>query len=799
MRELPASFYALANYNQFIIWLAVPDGEKIIKKPINPSTCLPHDPHDPSIWFDAGSAITMANNLGDGFGVGFVFTENDPFWFLDLDHCMNDGQWTPDAVAFCQMFNGAAIEISVSGEGLHIIGSTDQPIPPHGSNNEELGHQFYTSKRFVAMTGNGAMGDAAFNASHLLPGLISQYFPPKEVFAANWTNEADPNSRPLKTDAALIKKMCESTSAANVFGSKVSARDLWECNEQALALAYPSFNERDPFDRSSADQALCNHLAFWTGKDCERIETLMSKSGLVRDKWLKREQYRKDTILKAVGACQDMYGSKKAAKENAKQEWDPQQQIVNAEVVAHGGARVVAYEQRSDFFRGHCFLTKLAKVFCPDGVIRGQTEYNAMYSTAEFAEPFGGSPVKEAWKAYVTAPDMSRIEVYDAAYRPEYEFGTIFNDCGRRYVNEYINQDGVRMQGDASPFINHVKLLLPHGRDGEILLSWMAAFVQYPGKKFRWSPFLQGVEGNGKTLFTRILTYCVGEDHVEDVDPEDFCSSGGKFNKYIANHRLAVLEEIKMGRRNQAEGALKRFIGNGRIQTQGKGADQYTIRTCINWLLMSNHKDAILISDNSRRFAILFCEQQEQEDLERNNMQRGGQYFKELFNWFNNQNGWAIVANFLDTYQIPAEFNPATDADKAPMTTSFKEAINESKSNPHLAVVEILSSDRPGVKKGWASVQAINKILKDEYSIKPPSGKMMAKYLKAEGYIKHPALTNQGRATQSIVFEGGRSVIYVKSGSIQAKLDDGGEVTRRYMNAQGYGSLPPSNLVENNC
>lgn len=791
MQELPASFHALANYNQFIVWLAVKDGEKIIKKPINPSSCLPHDPLDPCIWYDVGSAMSIAANLGEGFGVGFVFTKNDPFWFLDLDKCLDDvGQWSQQAMAFCQMFNGCAVEISTSGKGLHIIGTGAAAAGEHRKKNKDHSIEFYTADRFVALTGHGAMGDAGFDASTLIPGLVSAYFQPQEVNAANWTTEPDPNSRPLKTDKALIKKMCESGSAGAVFGEKATARDLWERNVEKLAIAYPSLNEKDEFDLSSADLGLCNHLAFWTGKDCERMERLFNMSSLVRDKWEKREQYRKDTILKACSAQTDVYGSQKAAKENARQEWNPDQSIViNSSVTANGGARVVAYEQRPDFFRGHCFLTKTSKVFCPDGVVRGQTEYNAMYSTAEFAEPFGGSPVKEAWKAYVTAPDMSRVEVFDTAYRPEYDFGVIFENCGKRFVNEYVNQDGVRVQGDAAPFINHVNLMLPNGRDAEILLSWMAAFVQYPGKKLLWSPFIQGVEGNGKSLIARILTYCIGEDHVEDVDPEDFCNSGGKFNKYITNHRLAVLEEIKMGRRNQAEGALKRFIGNGRIQTQGKGADQVTIRTCINWLLNSNYKDAIHITDHTRRFAILFCAQQEIIDLERHDMQRGGSYFRKLFDWLDNQNGWGIIANFLDTYVIPDEFNPAAGADKAPMTTSFQEAINESKSNPHQAVAEILTSDLPGTRKGWASVQAINKILRDDYGMKPPSGKMMAKYLKSEGYEKHQALTNQGRATKAIAPEGGRSVLYVKASSIQADIKEGSQATDHYLKAQGYTGL----------
>ena len=794
MQQLAAALAPMANYKQFVIWQAVKNKKnpnKYDKITINPQTLFNHSAHDPAIWYDAGSALTILNNLGGApYGLGFVFTANDPFWFFDIDGCVDDSNnWTSEAVAFMGYFTGAAIEVSHSGRGLHIFGTGSGIDPNHAKKNIPMGLEFYTQDRFVALTGTNATGDAGFDASHLLPEFTGYYFPPKTTTASiEWTTEADPSSRPLKTDKSLIKKMCDSTSAGSVFGAKVSAADLWECNEDRLAVAYPSFNADDPFDRSSADQALCNHLAFWTGRNCERIEILMSSSGLLRDKWESREQYRRDTILNAVRGCADVYGSQIVAKEAARTEWKPDQLIANdATVTATGGSAMVAYEERPNFFKGHYYMTKTGRVFCPDGVIRSQSEYNSMYSTVEFLEAFGGKPIKEAWKAYVTATDIKRGEVYDHAYRPEYDFGVVFDDNGRRWVNEYVNQDGARFAGDASPFFSHIKIMLPYDNDAEILISWMAALIQYPGKKFLWSPFIQGVEGNGKSLIARVLGYCIGADHVEDIDPEDFCNSGGKFNGYIKNHRLGVLEELKTGARNQAEAALKRFIGNTRIQVQSKGVDQSTVKTCINFLINSNHKDAIRVTDHTRRFAILFCAQQEVEDLARYDMQRGGQYFTNLFNWFNNDQGWGKTANFLANYQIPSQFNPATEADKAPITSSFNEAITESKSAPHQAVSEAISSGKPGTLKSWLSVQALRSILQDEYGIKPPSGKMLAQYLKQEGFIKHPALTNQGRATRAIMQENNnRSVIYVKAESIQAGIVDATAATDQFMRDQGY-------------
>ena len=36
---------------------------------------------------------------------------------------------------------------------------------------------------------------------------------------------------------------------------------------------------------SEADLALCSHLAFWTGRDATKMDTMFRQSGLMRDKW----------------------------------------------------------------------------------------------------------------------------------------------------------------------------------------------------------------------------------------------------------------------------------------------------------------------------------------------------------------------------------------------------------------------------------------------------------------------------------------------------------------------------------
>ena len=59
-------------------------------------------------------------------------------------------------------------------------------------------------------------------------------------------------------------------------------------------------------DDSAADMALCNHLAFWTGNDPYRIDTLFRQSGLYREKW-ERQDYRDRTIERAIENTRESY------------------------------------------------------------------------------------------------------------------------------------------------------------------------------------------------------------------------------------------------------------------------------------------------------------------------------------------------------------------------------------------------------------------------------------------------------------------------------------------------------------
>lgn len=314
MLTIPPSLSAV---RQFILYTVSPSATrpgKTDKFPIHPVTGRKHDAHNPAIWLSADEAIA-ALAAGRGHGVGLVFTEQDDLFFLDIDDALHDGQWSPLAQQICQYFAGCFIEVSFSGQGLHIIGRGKAPAG-HACKYKtpDFNIDLYTEKRFAALTGFHAVGDPMHDAQSQLDWMVANYFPvnsSKSDTPAEWSCQPDPEYTGPTDDADLIKRMLASKSTAGAFNGRASVNDLWTGNVTALSVAYPSESDISlttyGYDHSSADAALCQHLAFWTGRDCERMDRLFRQSALYRDKWENRAGYRQSTVLGAVSRCQSVY------------------------------------------------------------------------------------------------------------------------------------------------------------------------------------------------------------------------------------------------------------------------------------------------------------------------------------------------------------------------------------------------------------------------------------------------------------------------------------------------------------
>jgi primase-polymerase (primpol)-like protein len=295
----------LVGYRQFINWHEVPDpnpAKKPRKVPFNPRNGHSIDHLKPLNWMTYDEAVAT------GAPVGFVFTNADPYFFFDMDDCWNGTAWTDEATAIFNMFPGAAREISVNGKGLHVVGRCDQMVlsdrrNKFGTANRPNWLEFYTTERFMAL-GKGFVGDFNLDWTQQLLTLV-----PKRpaVDPVAMLSGPVPEYTGPQDDVELVRRMIASRgSIAAAFGTKASAKDLWEGDAANLSQVFPS-PSGDVYDRSSADASLMAHLAFWTGKDAARMDRLFRMSKLFRPKYEKRADYRDNTIRNAISQTRKVY------------------------------------------------------------------------------------------------------------------------------------------------------------------------------------------------------------------------------------------------------------------------------------------------------------------------------------------------------------------------------------------------------------------------------------------------------------------------------------------------------------
>jgi putative DNA primase/helicase len=276
----------LITLPQWVAWKDKkrPNG-KIGKIPIDPITGSFAKTSDPNTWGSFEDAVEYFEN-NRMKGVGFVFSESDPFVGIDLDDCISadTDEIEPHAKEIIDQLNSYT-EISPSGKGVHVIAKGKLPEGWRKNGNVEI----YDNGRYFTITGN------LLDRSSKIIAVRSE-----EIKEFHKNNSAQTESAAESTkhqlgndDADLIEK---AKFAEN--GKKFSR--LWEGN---------SSNYRSS---SEADLALCKMLAFWTACNSIDIDRLFRQSGLYRAKWDKTHSaegstYGQVTIQKAIETTTKTY------------------------------------------------------------------------------------------------------------------------------------------------------------------------------------------------------------------------------------------------------------------------------------------------------------------------------------------------------------------------------------------------------------------------------------------------------------------------------------------------------------
>lgn len=726
-------------------------GTKPRKVPFDPARGVSINPHDRTQWRSYDECVAT------GYPVGMVLAADDPYFLLDLDDALDThtGQWSQWAVDICARFPGAFIEISVSGTGLHVMGRCDPLRLGPRRHKWADGHlEWYFEGRFVAL-GRDGRGDIELDWTDVLAGLV----PVRDVPDAAVLSDVDDPAYTLgalSDDEILHMALNSRGSAAGLMGDRATFRQLFEADVAALSRFFPSATAGAPYDASAADVALVSQLAFWCGKNAARIDRLFRRSGLMRDKWSDRQDYRASTMQRGVTGVSRVYDRPRD----------------DAPTVHFGDYLTI--EDQLKHFDGCVYISEEHAVLVPSGEIMKPDRFKSWYGGYEFKMSHDGSkPTRNAFEAFTENRAHKFPKVLYRAFQPRQPFGAILDDGAS--VNTYRDPCVETSDGDPGPFLDLMARLIPDERDRAICLAWMAALVQYPGQKFQWAPVLQGTKGNGKSFIGQALSYCVGRQYAHSPKPDKLA---GQFNGFLLDKLLIVVEEMHMFARRETLEKLKDYITGAWQEVERKGVDSRMVESFANWIFFTNHKDAVIVERDDRRFAVIFTAQQDEDDVTKCGM--GGEYFPRLWDWAR-AGGFACIRGYLARHPIPEALNPATLAQRAPKTTSRDEAIESSFGVVEQIILDAIEAERQGFRGGWISTWAATALL-DERRVKN-GPRTIAKALENLGYF------STIRASAPILHEGNtKPKLYRVSGTGAGTLD-------QYLAAQGYRSMPAPRMV----
>ena len=102
---------------------------------------------------NAGTWSTFPEAAASSVGAGLGFVLGDGVGCIDLDHCITDGVVADWASSILDRCPPTFIEVSQSGEGLHIFGLLPEG-PGRNIRRGDSAVEFYSVGRYIAMTGD---------------------------------------------------------------------------------------------------------------------------------------------------------------------------------------------------------------------------------------------------------------------------------------------------------------------------------------------------------------------------------------------------------------------------------------------------------------------------------------------------------------------------------------------------------------------------------------------------------------------------------------------------------------------
>ena len=226
------------------------------------------------------------------------------------------------------------------------------------------------------------------------------------------------------------------------------------------------------------------------------------------------------------------------------------------------------------------------------------------------------------------------------------------------YLNSFLPGELVSEPGD----INLWDHLLDHLFNDQTkykdhFLDWLAYQVQNRGEKIRYACIVVSTQYQvGKGSIWRAIKLMFGSHNAKEIDVGQALD---KSKGYLTNSQIVLIDEMQSAGKFEEKMALlnnlKRIITEENISSRALYIDYKIIKSCTNYLLFTNNKDALSLPPNEVRYWVYISEQARLNDT----------FYADYHKWLDNGGAKAILHS-LQIREISKDFLPKGIAPDTP-------------------------------------------------------------------------------------------------------------------------------------
>lgn len=441
-------------------------------------------------------------------------------------------------------------------------------------------------------------------------------------------------------------------------------RDIWEGNAEPLARRYPDPN--GGYNHSEVDSALLIKLRFYTGNDIERMERIFRRWTLFRPEKWSRDSYRFPTLSKVMAMGGAVYCNEK---------------------FRHVPRSITVDDLVADFAYNPSSSRPVVPIRTDDPNA-GMGYENFKRDMTKWCTP--DEHGKPSNPAHVWQYRRDRLTVQGVGMRPDRE-GPVYYEGDKAFINTYYPPLHSADGGDISTGLEFLTHLLPDEGERLWFTRWLAHKLRYPSiPGIGVIMVAHGIHGTGRgSLTNRLLPALFGQRYVSKVELSDLTGRDGQsqFNEFATDSLIVTVDEAsddgsspRYSQRRKAYDALKSLVEPAarQMRVKRKFGSNGSAWTFASYLICTNHRDAIAIPHDDRRFAVLSNGERMPDALR-----------FDFADWVDDPANVSAFAQYLSKLDL-GDFSPYRDP---PVTAAKLDMADAAMSDIDRAISDVLADD----------------------------------------------------------------------------------------------------------